>query len=103
MTQYRFTPLALSDLFDIWSYIAQDNVEAADRVEEAIYEACEMLAPSPLAGTVRKDLTNLPVRFWLVPQFPNYLIIYNPGAKPMEVIRILHRARDISSIIPQES
>ncbi len=34
MTRYRFTPQALNDLFDIWSYIAQDNPEAADRVEE---------------------------------------------------------------------
>ena len=100
MTLYRFTPHALSDLFDIWSYIAQDNLEAADRVERAIYEACEMLALSPLAGTVRKDLTTLPVRFWLVPQFPNYFIVYDPGAKPLEVIRILHRARNIRSMMP---
>lgn len=100
MTRYRFTPHALSDLFDIWSYIAQDNLEAADRVEGAVYEACEMLARSPLAGTVRKDLTTLPVRFWLVPQFPNYFIVYDPGAKPLEVIRILHRARNIPTIIP---
>jgi plasmid stabilization system protein ParE len=38
MTRYRFTPQALSDLFDIWSYIAQDNPQAADRVEGAIYD-----------------------------------------------------------------
>lgn len=100
MTRYRFTPQALTDLFDIWSYIAQDNLEAADRVEAAIYNACEFLADSPLAGTVRKDLTSLPVRFWLVPPFPNYFIVYNPVSKPMEVIRILHRARDIRSMMP---
>jgi plasmid stabilization system protein ParE len=91
MTRYRFTPQALSDLFDIWSYIAQDNPQAADRVEGAIYDACELLAKSPFAGTVRKDLTSLPVRFWLVPPFPNYFIVYDPEAKPLEVIRILHR------------
>jgi plasmid stabilization system protein ParE len=100
MTRYRFTPQALNDLFDIWSYIAQDSPEAADRVEEAIYDACELLARSPLAGTVRKDLTSLPLRFWLAPQFPNYFIVYDPEAKPLEVIRILHRARNIRSIIP---
>ena len=100
MSRYRFTPQALNDLFEIWSYIAQDNSQAADRVEQAIYKACELLAESPLAGTVRKDLTSLPVRFWLVPQFPNYFIVYDPGAKPLEVIRILHRTRNITSIIP---
>ena len=100
MTRYRFTPQALNDLFDVWSYIAQDNPKAADRVEEAIYDACELLARSPLAGTVRKDLTSLPVRFWLLPPFPNYFIVYDPETKPLEVIRILHRARNIPAIVP---
>lgn len=99
MRLYRFTPHALSHFFEIWGYIAQDNLETADRVEEAIYEACEMLARSPLAGTVRKDLTTLPVRL-LVPRFPNYFIVYDPGAKPLEVIRVLHRARNISTVMP---
>jgi plasmid stabilization system protein ParE len=100
MTRYRFTPQAPNDLFEIWSYIAQDNLEAADRVEEAIYGTCEFLADSPLAGLLRKDLTSLPVRFWMVPRFPNYFIVYDSAAKPLEVIRILHRARDVGSIIP---
>ena len=38
MTAYRFTPQASGDLFEIWSYIAADNPEAAGRVENAIYE-----------------------------------------------------------------
>ena len=100
MTRYRLTPQALNDLFDIWSYIAQDDAEAADYVEEAIYEACEFLARSPSAGTVRKDLTSLAVRFWMVPPFPNYFIVHDPAAKPLEVIRILHRARNIRSMVP---
>ncbi|HKW65231.1 MAG TPA: type II toxin-antitoxin system RelE/ParE family toxin [Candidatus Acidoferrum sp.] len=100
MTHYQFTPQALDDLFEIWSYIAEDNAAAADYVEEAIYDACEFLARSPLAGRVRKDLTAHPVRFWLVPPFPNYFIVYDPGAKPLEVIRILHRARNIRLMIP---
>lgn len=100
MSQYQFTPQALDDLFEIWSYIAQDNPAAADRVEEAIYQACELLAKSPLAGTIRKDLTSLPLRFWIIPPFPNYFLVYDPEAKPLQVIRILHRARNIPSILP---
>jgi hypothetical protein len=34
MSRYRFTPKANADIRSIWSYIAFDNVEAADRVEE---------------------------------------------------------------------
>jgi plasmid stabilization system protein ParE len=100
MTGYRFTPQALNDVFAIWSYIAQDNVAAADRVERAVYDSCEFLADSPLAGTTRPDLTTLPVRFWLVSAFPNYFIVYDPEAKPLEIVRILHGARDIRFLIP---
>lgn len=100
MSRYQFTPQALDDLFEIWSYIAQDNPAAADRVEEAIYQACELLAKSPLAGTIRKDLTSLPVRFWGVPPFPKYFLVYDPEAKPLQIIRILHGARNIPSILP---
>jgi plasmid stabilization system protein ParE len=44
MSSYLFTPQALGDLLDIWSFIAQDNPVAADRVEEAIFGACDFLA-----------------------------------------------------------
>jgi toxin ParE1/3/4 len=37
MSRYQFTPQATSDLFDIWSFIAQDNPEAADRLEVAVF------------------------------------------------------------------
>lgn len=66
MSSYQLTPQAVEDLFEIWAYIAGDDIEAANRVEAAIYEACALLADTPLAGRFRKDLTNLPLRFWLV-------------------------------------
>ena len=39
MTTYALTPLVKTDIFDIWSNIAENSVEAADRVEQAIFEA----------------------------------------------------------------
>lgn len=57
MNRYRFTPQAESDLFDIWSFIAEDSVESADRVESAIFDAYERIAESPLIGVTRDDLT----------------------------------------------
>jgi hypothetical protein len=29
MSRYQFTPQAVADLFDIWSFVAQDNPTAA--------------------------------------------------------------------------
>ncbi|MGH9645862.1 MAG: type II toxin-antitoxin system RelE/ParE family toxin [Bryobacteraceae bacterium] len=100
-TSYRFTPEAVADLFEIWSYIASDNVEAADRVEAAIYEACSFLAQSPLSGQVRKSFTNRPVRFWTVQRFPNYVLVYRPDTQPLEVIRILHAKQNVQRILGQ--
>lgn len=99
MNQYQFTPQAVGDLLDIWSFIAGDSPEAADRVEAAIFRACDLLADSPLAGSTRRDLTPLPLRFWVVQPYSNYLIVYDPGKKPLQVIRILHAARDLPSLL----
>lgn len=99
MSRYQFTPQAITDLFDIWAFIAEDNPAAADQVEEAIFRTCDLLADSPLAGRVRNDLTRLPVRFWLVQPYSNYLIVYRPENKPIQIIRILHAARDLPSVL----
>jgi len=36
MSDYALTPLAKADVFEIWSYIAADSTDAANRVEQAI-------------------------------------------------------------------
>jgi plasmid stabilization system protein ParE len=100
MTRYQFTPQAVSDLFDIWIFIARDNPTAADRVEDAVFRACDFLADAPLAGRTRKELTLLPVRFWVVQPYPNYMIVYDPEKKPLQIIRILHSARDVPALLP---
>ena len=63
MSSYHFTPQAVDDLFQIWCYIAGDDLNAANRVEEAIHAACAFVADTPLVGGIREDLTALPLRF----------------------------------------
>jgi plasmid stabilization system protein ParE len=75
MSKYKFTPQAADDLVEIWSFIARDDRQPADRVEAAIFRARDPLADSPLAGRSRPDLTSLPVRFWVVHPYSNYLIV----------------------------
>ena len=99
MSSYVLTPLAKADVFDIWSYIAEDSVEAAGRVEQAIYDACAFLAEAPLRGHGRQDLTDRPLRFWTLVRYPNYTVVYRPERKPLEVVAVLHGKRNIRRIL----
>jgi plasmid stabilization system protein ParE len=58
MSVYALTPLAKADIFDIWSYIAVDSEEIANRVEQAIYDGCAFVAEAPTRGHSRSDLTS---------------------------------------------
>ncbi|SRR5579883_204754 len=100
---FRLTPQAAEDLDAIWWFIADDNREAADRVEAEIIAACHHLARFPMTGTKRRDITTLPVRFWTVARFPNYVIVYRPDTLPLEVIAILHGKRDLRSVLARRS
>ena len=79
----RFTPQAAEDLDAIWWAIAEDNRDAADRVEREILATCHRLAKHPRMGTKRRDITPLPVRFWTVARFPNYVIVLSPRNCPV--------------------
>ena len=70
MTGYAFHPDAFADLDEIWEYIAQDNIDAADRVLADIHTVLRTLGASPHIGHRRPDLTARPLRFHRRPAFP---------------------------------
>ena len=99
MNRFALTPRAKADIFTIWRFIAQDNEAAADRVERQIFEACASLAEAPLSGHTRTDLTSRPVRFWTLPRYPNYTLVYLPEAIPLRIISVLHGKRNIAGVL----
>jgi plasmid stabilization system protein ParE len=101
MNVYVLTPLAKADIFDIWSYIANDNEDAADRVERAIYEACALVAETPLSGHSRPDLTSRSLRFWTLTRYPNYAVIYRPEAVPLVIVAVMQGKRNMRRILKQ--
>jgi plasmid stabilization system protein ParE len=98
---YVLTPLAKADIFDIWSYIAADSEDAADRVEQAIYDACAFVAEAPARGHSRLDLTTRSLRFWTVTRYPNYTVVYRPMTGPLEIIAVMHGKRNIRRILKE--
>jgi toxin ParE1/3/4 len=91
MSQVKIAEEAEADLVEIWVFIAQDNVEAADQFLERIYDTCQALARSPSMGRERSDLARG------VRSFPvgTYLIFYRRARRGIEVARVLSGFRDL--------
>ena len=96
MSPYTLSPGALEDVYDIWTYMAQDDLQAADRVEDRLFAAFEALARMPGQGHRRTDLTSEPVLFFPV---YSYLIVYRPDKKPLQIVAVLHGARDVKRVL----
>ena len=96
MKQYLLTGPAKDDIREIISYIRERSPEAAKRVRTELREAMRRLAEIPGIGHVRNDLADEALRFWSV---YSYLIVYRPETDPLQVLRVLHGARDIKTIL----
>jgi plasmid stabilization system protein ParE len=44
---FELTPQATDELDEIWWFIAQDSIDAANRVEQEIVDTCRRLARHP--------------------------------------------------------
>jgi len=78
------------------STIAADNIDAADRWVEKLFDAFEALGQMPGMGHRREDLTSCPVLFWPVGA---YLIIYRVERRPIEIVAVTQGSRDIPAFL----
>jgi toxin ParE1/3/4 len=95
MAKVLFTPLAHEDLQIIWDYLAEEaSEETADGILDFIQEKCERIAAYPMAGKIRYELlANL--RSFVV---KSYVVFYIPLSDGIDVLRVLHSARDIERV-----
>jgi len=96
MSSFILSPAARQDLIEIWDYITEDSINAADKVIHTIYEKFYLLSQQPSIGHRRADLTNRPVLFWPV---YNYLIIYKKDSNPLEIVRVLSGYRHVIELL----
>ena len=98
-------PRARLDLLDQFVYFGeQAGVELAERYFAAINETCLQLARHPKSGTFYDSgIARLDgLRRLFVRGFDKYIIFYLPLENGIEVIRVLHGARDIDSLFAEE-
>jgi toxin ParE1/3/4 len=93
--------VAQRDLEECAEYIRRDNPRAALRFLRAARTTMDRLLAMPEMGSLyESDEPELAdVRRFPVSRFRNYLIFYRPTTMGIEVLRILHGARDIERIL----
>jgi toxin ParE1/3/4 len=97
MSGYQLTPQARSDLDEIADYIATEaTVDRAMKVIADLREEFRKLAAMPGMGHYREDLLDQNFRFWTR---YSYVIAYRWNAVPIEIIAIVHGARDLNTFL----
>lgn len=86
-----------NDLLEIWEYIGRDDQDAADRVIRAAFTTFNLIAANPSIGHSVPDFEDL--RFFPVSSFRNYLVFYRQIPSGIEIVRVLHGARNLDEIL----
>ncbi len=94
MSQIRISPRARSDLTEIWSYIADDSVANADAFIDKLHDTIQVLANQSGSGRRREELAPGILSF----PFGRYIIFYRANQDVIEIVRVLHGARDIQTV-----
>lgn len=94
-------PKAVADAEEIADYIAHDSLEASVRFLENAEATLHDLADGTKAGSLfesdNRRLRN--IRLQRVAGFPNHFIFFVKHNDAVEVLRILHAARDLDSTL----
>jgi toxin ParE1/3/4 len=95
------TPLANQDIDAHVNYLRVYNEKAAFCLFDAIRLTLTQISKIPKIG-VSYPLQNsrlAGLRKWQVKDFSNYIIFYLEKAEQIEVVRILHEARDLRFVL----
>jgi toxin ParE1/3/4 len=93
-------PPAVRDMEECAVYLASKNPAAADRFLDSCMSDFARLSEMPGMGAPRsfRNPKTSGIRSWPLTGFRNYLVFYRPIEDGIEVLRVLHGARDIDAI-----
>lgn len=94
MHQIIRTRQADVDLLNIWLFFAEEDMDRADEILDSIEARYQILADYPMSGKRREEL-GIGIRGLVI---GSYLVFYRVMNKQVEILRVLHRSRDLDSI-----
>lgn len=95
--QFQFLSEAKSDIRSIWQFLsAEKSQNTADEIVDRILLECARLAEMPGMGHYREDLLDKSYRFW---NASSYLIVYQWQVQPIQVIAVVHGARNLGAFL----
>jgi plasmid stabilization system protein ParE len=94
---FQLTEDAVFDMDAIWLYLAErEGVGKADWVVIELFQSLYKLAEIPNSGHRRPDITSRKGLFYRI---FSYLVIYEPGSSPLQILGVLHGKRNLSRIL----
>jgi plasmid stabilization system protein ParE len=93
---YVLSEAALSDIHALASFVFEQSPDGALKLLDAIESGFMFVAASPGAGRPCPEWGTTGLRLWAV---YSYLILYRSDTKPVEVVRVLHGARDVAAVM----
>jgi len=91
---FDILPEARQDIVSCGDYLAERDLSVAYRFADSVDATIEMLCHNPNLGErLRADPTGQ-IRYRTISGFKNYLIFYRRVDSILEIVRILHGARD---------
>ncbi len=93
--------VAEGDLAEAYLYLGADSPAAAERFVDAVQSSLQVIARHPEVGRLRafRSPQSHSVRSRVVRGFDAYLIFYRLAGEDIEVLRILHGARDLPPLL----
>jgi toxin ParE1/3/4 len=85
---------ARADLADIWLYISERSVAAADRVLDEIDRVCRVIANHPEIGRERPEVSSGLRSFVAM----SWVVFYRIDGNTIRIVRVVHGARDLDAI-----
>jgi toxin ParE1/3/4 len=98
MPEIRRTAAARLDYLQIFLYVGERNLPAAERLVKSFDEALRVISENPGAGAARPELGS-GLRSYPV---GNYLLKYRPIANGLELIRAVHGARNLRRLFKRK-